>query len=369
MLRDSLNTVFAGNALLTWLTALGIAIASYIGLLLMRRIAVARIGSFAKRTTTRVDDLVSEILSRTRTFFLVSVSLAIGSTWLVIEAVWSTRVRSVLVILFFLQAGLWGSAAARFLLEQYRKDKMESDPGAAGMVGALQFVIMIVLWSLITLLALDNLGINVTALVAGLGVGGIAVALAVQNILGDLFASLAIILDRPFIVGDFIDVDGKVGTVEHIGLKTTRVRSISGEQLIFSNADLLSARVRNFGRMYERRNVFTLGVTYQTPRKALARIPGILREAIEADEAVRFDRSHFSGYGAFSLDFESVYYVKSPDFAAHMDAQERIFLRIHEAFEQDEIEFAYPTQTLFLERTALPQQQAGAHVQQGNGRS
>lgn len=218
------------------------------------------------------------------------------------------------------------------------------------MVGALRFVLVFALWSIVSLLALDNLGVDVTALVAGLGVGGIAIALAVQNILGDLFASLAIILDRPFIVGDFIDVDGKVGTVEQIGLKTTRVRSISGEQLVFANADMLSSQLRNFGRMQERRIVFTLGVTYQTPRAALERIPDLIRESVEADPAVRFDRSHFSGYGDFSLNFETVYFVNTPEYPDYMDAQQRIFLRIHEAFEADGIEFAYPTQTLVLTR-------------------
>ena len=354
------DQVLAGNTVASWAAALGIAVVSYFALLAVRRFAVSRVRAFAKRTTTRVDDLIVEVLSRTRSFFLVAVAIGIASTSVTIEADWISRMKWIFVIAFFTQVGLWGSAAATFLLDAYRRDKIESDPGAASMVGALKFVVMLVLWSVVLLLALENLGVDVTALVAGLGVGGIAVALAVQNILGDLFASLAIILDRPFVVGEFINVDGNVGTVEHIGLKTTRVRAISGEQLIFSNADLLSSRVRNFGRMYERRILFTLGVTYQTPRKALAQIPAIIREAIEADDAVRFDRSHLSGYGAYSIDFESVFFVKSPDYGAYMDAQQRIFLRIHEAFEADEIEFAYPTQTLFLERSGggLPQQQS-----------
>ncbi len=346
-----MNTPIAGNTVVEWLIALGIAILVVVALLFVRRFAVSRIRSFADRTTTRVDDLIAEILSRTRTFFLIAVGVAVASTWIVVTSVWDGRLRSVLLLVFFVQLGIWGTAAARFILENYRRDKLESDRGAATMVGALQFLIVVLLWSVVLLLALENLGVDITALVAGLGVGGIAIALAVQNILGDLFASLAIILDKPFVVGDFIKVGDEVGTVAHIGLKTTRVASISGEQLVFSNADLLSARIRNFGKMQERRIVFSLGVTYQTPRSDLERIPQLIREAIEAEENVRFDRSHFSNYGAFSLDFESVYYVRTPEFNDYMDAQQHIYLRIHEAFETRNIEFAYPTQTLFLTRS------------------
>ncbi len=345
-----LNTIVLGNTATEWLIALAIATTVMLVLLLFRRVAVSRISAFAQRTATRIDDLIAEVLANTRTFFIGAVGISVASAWISIPDAWSNRLSKVLVLVFFAQVGLWGTAAAKFLLEEYRKDKLESDRGAATMVGALQFVIILVLWSLVTLLALDNLGVNVTALVAGLGVGGIAIALAVQNILGDLFASLAIILDKPFVVGDFINVDDKVGTVEHIGLKTTRVRSISGEQLIFSNADLLGARVRNFGRMYERRIVFSLGVTYQTPRADLERIPGIITDAIAAEANARFDRSHFSSYGAFSIDFESVYFVKSPNYGEYMDIQQRVYLRIHEAFEHANIEFAYPTQTLFMAR-------------------
>jgi small-conductance mechanosensitive channel len=364
-----LDTMIAGNTLATWAIACGIAAGTALAFVLLRRLAVARVSSFAKRTRTRVDDLIAEVLSRTRAWFIIVAAAVFGSGWLELATRWSDRISAVLVIAFFIQVGLWGSAAARFLLEQYRSDKMETDPGVATTVGALQFVALLVVWAVVLLLALDNLGVNVTALVAGLGVGGIAVALAVQNILGDLFASLAIILDRPFVVGDFIMVDDKVGSVEHIGLKTTRVRSISGEQLVFSNADLLSARVRNFGRMYERRIVFTLGVTYQTARASLKAIPGLIRAAIDATENVRFDRSHFSAFGAFSIDFESVYYVTTPDYNDYMDAQQRIYLAIHEAFEAEEIEFAYPTQTLFVEGSgSLPKQQARAQPEQQDGR-
>jgi small-conductance mechanosensitive channel len=229
------------------------------------------------------------------------------------------------------------------------KRRKEEDAGSATTLAALGFVAKLVLWSVVLLLALDNLGVNITGLIAGLGIGGIAVALALQNVLGDLFASLSIVLDKPFVIGDFIIVDEFLGTVEHIGLKTTRVRSLSGEQLVFSNADLLGSRIRNFKRMYERRVAFTVGVTYQTPAEKLPRISAILREVIEAQRDVRFDRAHFKEYGDFALIYEVVYYVTSPDYNKYMDIQQAVNFDIYGRFQQEGLDFAYPTQTLFVQ--------------------
>ncbi|MGB3051563.1 MAG: mechanosensitive ion channel family protein, partial [Polyangiales bacterium] len=231
-------------------------------------------------------------------------------------------------------------------LEHYRQT--EEDGANRTTMNALSFIARLVLWITVFLLVIDNLGIDVTALVAGMGIGGIAIALAVQNILSDLFASLSIVLDKPFVNGDFIVVGDMAGSVEHVGIKTTRIRSISGEQLVFSNSDLLQSRVRNFGRMEQRRVVFSLGVTYQTPAEKLERIPSLIRAAIEAQDSVRFDRSHFASYGDSALNFETVYYVESSDYAQHMDILQAINLRIYRTFEDEGIEFAYPTQTLFV---------------------
>ena len=207
------------------------------------------------------------------------------------------------------------------------------------------------LWILLFLVALDNFGADVTTLIAGLGVGGIAIALAVQNILGDLFASFSIVLDKPFIIGDFIIVGDHLGTVEYIGLKTTRLRSLSGEQLIFSNTDLLGSRIRNYKRMYERRVVFSVAVVYQTPEEKLAAIPEMIREIVEAQAQIRFDRAHFKDFGAYALNFEVVYWILSPDYNLYMDIQQTINLAIFRQFNETGIAFAYPSQTLFLDRT------------------
>lgn len=225
---------------------------------------------------------------------------------------------------------------------------MEENPAAVSTINVIALASKIVLWSTVILLGLDNLGINVTALVAGLGIGGVAVALALQNILGDLFASLSIVFDKPFINKDFLIVGDLMGSVEHIGLKTTRIRSLSGEQLIFSNSDLLNSRIRNYGRMFERRVVFSIGVTYQTPREKLKFLPEIIRKAIETKSKTRFDRCHFMKYGDYALMFETVFYVLSPDYNIYMDIQQAIYFEIHERFEQEQIEFAYPTQKIFV---------------------
>jgi small-conductance mechanosensitive channel len=254
----------------------------------------------------------------------------------------AAALRTIAVVAFLVQAGIWASAAVRFWLGRYQARQLEADRGAATMIGALGFLAQLLLWSAVALLALDNVGVDITALVAGLGIGGVAIALAVQNILGDLFASLAIVLDKPFVLRDFIIVGDMLGTVEHIGLKTTRVRSLSGEQLIFSNNDLLSSRIRKYGRMFESRVVFTIRVAPPTPRDRLLQAQRIIREAIEEQPQIRFDRCHFAAYGTWSLEFEAVYYVLSPDYNVYMDLQQAINLRIHERFEDAEIELAWP---------------------------
>ena len=192
------------------------------------------------------------------------------------------------------------------------------------------------------------MGFEVSTLVAGLGVGGIAIALASQKILGDLFASLTIILDRPFVVGDYIVSNDIRGVVIKIGLKTTLVRSLEGEMLILPNSDLLESRLRNFRRMEERRALLNIGVVYQTSLEKLKSIPQLIQEIIESQENTRFDRAHFKSYGPHSLDFEIVYFLKSRDYHLYMDTLQEVNLRIFELFEKENIEFAYPTQTLFI---------------------
>jgi len=352
MMEEILSYELLDNTIQTWLSFLLITSAALAVAYLFKRLAVARISKLAAQTSFQWDDALAEGLTRTHAMFLMIVALFIGSLVLALPGSIRTGVFTVVAVAFVLQGGLWLNAMLVFWLRRYVEQRKKTDPASATTVNAAGFVARLVLWSVVLLLVLDNFGIDVTALVAGLGVGGIAVALATQNILGDLFASLSIVLDKPFVIGDFLIIGDFMGSVEHVGLKTTRLRSLSGEQLVFSNTDLLGSRIRNYGRMYERRVVFKLGVTYQTPREKLSQIPAIIREAIEQQDNTRFDRSHFQAYGDFSLYFESVYYISSPDYNLYMDIQQAVNLRIHERFEQDGIEFAYPTQTLFVAQLA-----------------
>jgi small-conductance mechanosensitive channel len=259
-------------------------------------------------------------------------------------------ISSITMVALILQATLWANALAEFFLIRSRRAKSEENGARIATLRTAAFVVKLVLAVVAAVLILDNIpGVEITALVASLGITGIAVALAVQNVLSDLFASLSIVLDKPFTIGDFIAVDNYMGEVEHIGLKTTRVRSLSGEQLIFSNNDLLKSRVRNYRHMEERRVVFSIGVTYQTPLSKLKRIPTAIRDIVESCENTRFDRAHFQGYGDFALNFEVVYYVLDPDYNRYMDIQQKINLSIYQYFTEKRIDFAYPTQTLHID--------------------
>ncbi|MBW2720565.1 MAG: mechanosensitive ion channel family protein, partial [Deltaproteobacteria bacterium] len=272
-----LTDTFYGNELQTWLISLAVTIGTVIALRLIEQVLIVRIARLAQKTHTIIDDVVIGALRKTKLLYLLIVSVFVGSVWLSLPDDVRSILWRVMIVATILQAGIWLSTALKIWLENYRKD--ETDGANRMTMNALSLLGRIALWATVLLLILDNLGIDVTALVAGLGIGGIAIALAVQNVLSDLFASLSIVLDKPFVLGDFVVVGDMAGSVENIGIKTTRIRSISGEQLIFSNADLLNSRIRNFGRMTERRVVFSLGVTYQTSAEKLEQIPRLIQTA------------------------------------------------------------------------------------------
>jgi small-conductance mechanosensitive channel len=346
-----LKLEFYGNTTWTWFLALGVGIVVFLLLYLLKRIGFSKFANLAKRTKNDLDNLIAEGFLNTKVLFLILFSLYGSSLVLSLPSVARRAVNTGAVLSLLFQVALWGHAIITFWLKRYLKRKLQEDAETATTVGALGFLIKLVLWVVVILLALQNLGVDITALITGLGIGGVAIALAVQSVLSDLFASLSIVLDKPFVVGDFIKVGDLLGTVEKVGLKTTRLRSLAGEQLVFSNSDLLNSRIRNYKRMYERRIAFTFGVTYQTPYEKLASIPGTVKEIVTSLDQVRFDRAHFKSYGNFSLDFEVVYYVLVPDYNTYMDIQQSINLALYKRFAEEEIEFAYPTQTLYLERS------------------
>lgn len=344
-------------------TAIIVAACVFAALWATRSLVRRKYARLAATAATELIEIPLQAASRTTLPFLVVVAAAAGAAAFGVEGSVAAGVQKVVTIAFFWQAGLWVSTALVAWLDHRRKVTLEEDKAAAGSIDIIRFVARLAVWAMVLLLTLENVGVDITALVAGLGIGGIAVALALQNVLGDLLASLSIALDQPFVIGDFVIVGDHMGTIEYIGIKSTRLRSLTGEQIVMSNADLLSSRLRNYGRMYERRVVFTLGVTYETPRDKLRRLAPLLREIVEAQDGVRFDRAHFAKYGPYSLDFEIVYYVRSPDFGRYMDAQQAINFRIHEAFEDLGVGFAYPTQTLWVAGSASqpgPEQIASA---------
>ena len=347
-----LKTVFYHNTVQTWIIAVGVTVVVFAALRLLKTLLCRRLVALSRKTSTEIDDLVADLIRRVKLYFLLPLALYAGSQFLSLPGTLKAFLQKMVIVTFLLQAVVWGSAVLDFLIQRYRKQKGEEDKAGLTTFSALGFVGRLVLWSVALLLILDNLGVNVTTLIAGLGVGGIAVALALQSVLGDLFASMSIVLDKPFVLDDFIVVDDLRGTVKHIGLKTTRIASLGGEEIIFANSDLLKSRVRNFKKMTERRIVFTIGVTYQTPADKLEAIPGMIREIVEAQERTRFDRSHFQTYGDFALIFETVYFMTVPDYVAYMDTQQAINLALFRKFEAEGIKFAYPTQTIFVNKPA-----------------
>ncbi len=345
---EFLTYTIYGNSVQTWTLALAIALVVLGALIAGTSFVVQNLRRLSARTANELDNLAAAVLDRTRLFFLIAIAVLAGMQLLVLPDRVQDILHGLAFIALLVQLAIWGNAAIGAAVDRYTSRTMEVDAASATTVAFVAFLMRLGLWVLIALVALDTFGIEITALVAGLGIGGIAVALAVQNVLGDLFASLSIVLDKPFVIGDFVIVGDLMGSVEHIGLKTTRVRSLSGEQLVFSNNDLLSSRVRNFKRMQERRIVFSFGLLYDTEPETLERIPGLIREIIEAQEDTRFDRAHFARFGDSSLDFEVVYYMLVPDYNAYMDTQQAINLAVFRRIQEIGASFAFPTRTLHI---------------------
>jgi len=359
-LQQQISYLLLGNQLIDWLIAVGVLIAGIFLTLIIKWLVINRLDAFAKKTSIVLDDALVSALRKTYLWILFFPLLLLASNWLDLPASVNSFLRVLATVALFLQVGIWLTIVANELTQTSRRRAMENNAAAATSLSAVSFLSKLVIWSVIFLLALDNLGIDVTALVAGLGVGGVAVALATQNILGDLFASLSIIVDKPFEIGDFIIVNEYLGTVENIGLKTTRIRSLGGEQIIFSNSDLLSSRVRNYKRMQERRVLFAFGILYQTSADQLEEIPRIVRTIIESQPLTRFDRAHFTKFGESSLDFEVVYYLQSSDYNIYMDTQQAVNLALVRKFAEQGIVFAYPSRSLYVEEPVPVRMQNGA---------
>lgn len=321
-----------------------VSIAFFLFLITFKKVLLRKLKP-SDHTDNVAHDFLLVLVKNTHLIYLLIASVYLGF----LEYDSSERVRNfcdkAFILTSLFQVSIWGKHFIEFASSRYFSRGPDGSEAAA--INLFNFIAKLCLYVVIVLLMLHNLNVNVTTLVTGLGVGGIAIALAVQNILGDLFASMTIVLDKPFVVGDAINVDTFNGTVEHIGMKTTRLRSADGEQLVFSNTDLLKSRIKNFKRMNERRVGFTLGITYETPREKFQQIPTIIKEIVQKRAKVRFDRSHFVAFADSSLNFETVYWILDRDFNLYRDTHQSICFEIFERFSKEGIGFAYPTQTVY----------------------
>lgn len=355
-MQDFLNRTFYGNTGYAYAIALGTFVLGIIILTIFKKIVLSRLKKWSEKTETTVDDFLVRGIEKSvvPVLYLIIFYFAVKSLTLPGETVnILDKIIIILATFFFIRVI---TSTLKYSLNSYVKRKTPEEADAERRVKQIKGITLIlsfVIWSVGFVFLLDNLGFEISAVIAGLGIGGIAIALAAQAILGDLFSYFVIFFDRPFEIGDFIVLGDFVGTIEYIGIKTTRIRSLSGEQVVVSNTDLTNSRIRNFKRMERRRVVFKLGVIYQTTSKQLAEIPEIVKNIIVEQADAVFDRGHFQSYGDFSLNFEFVYYVLSSDYNKYMDIQQSINLKVYEAFEKQGIEFAYPTQTLFLDKETV----------------
>jgi small-conductance mechanosensitive channel len=353
---------FLGNTLDAWVVSLLIFIATFTLLPIVRRfmLALRRRRLAAPLQRHFAADLALLLVERTSNLFMLGAAVWVGSRDLTFPPRIEKWLTVTLVFLFWMQVALWAMAAVRFAIDARRARSVGPDTLLKSSMEVILFAAGILIWGVAMLLALDNIGIEIKPLLAGLGIGGIAIALAVQTVLADLLASLAIALDKPFGIGDALTVDDCTGTVEHIGVKSTRLRSVNGEQIIISNSDLLKARVRNFGRMQERRSLFLIDLHYETPVVTLVALPHVVREIIENTPDTRFDRCHLLRCTDKALQFEIVYFVTRPEYRAYADAQQSINLRILERFKAMDVVFsAVAPQPLRLHGVELPRETSG----------
>lgn len=345
-LRELGNTAYYGNTLAAWAKALLSFVLWFTALPLARAFIGRRLKKHMAERPVGFLMLLRTLIDSTTRLFMIAVATYLALRWLEIPPTVDRIVDTVILVVIWWQIAQWLSGAVNFAIDRRRGHALAAAEGEAS-INILRFVAMLIIWVVAFLMLLANLGIKIMPLVAGLGIGGIAIALAVQNVLGDLFASLSIALDKPFRIGDFLVIGDEKGTVERIGIKSTRLRSLSGEQIVMSNGDLLKSRVRNYGLLYERRAAFGVKIVYETPLEKVREVPRLLEAAIRAQEKTRFDRAHFSGLGDFSLNFEAVYFVLDAEYNTFMNIQQAINLQLMQEFAERGIEFAYPTNRQF----------------------
>ena len=351
-LLEMMGSQFPGNTAQDFLLSAVVFLGVLIGLPIAKAIILRRLKAVSQQTANDLDDLLHDLLRRiVGQLVYLSTALYCAALFLTLPDSLGRLLQSLLIIILTIKVAQVLQGLTAYGVRKWAEQVTKDDPTGGAMVRSMTWLVRLMIWTATLLFVLDNLGINVTAFVASIGIGGIAIALAAQSVLGDVFSGFAILVDKPFQVGDFIVVGDLLGTVEHVGFKTTRILSLSGEQLIFSNSDLTSSRIRNYGRMRERRVQCNVGVIYQTSAENVKAIPPMIKRIIEEHQHVRFDRAHFKGFGDFALTYEFVFWVLTPDYNAFMDLKQSINFRLIEEFQKAGIKFAYPTQQLYMTTT------------------
>jgi small-conductance mechanosensitive channel len=345
---DSLwNRMILGNPVLNWVMTISIIIIAFIVIRIAKSTLLNRVKTWVFKTSNSLDDFFVMLAEKTIFPVLYIGAVYLGLTYLTLNKKTANilHIAVLLVCTFFIIRAI--TSALNYFINRAISEQDnggEKKKQARGII----LIVNIFIWILGIVFLVNNLGYDITSVITGLGIGGIAIALAAQTILGDLFNYFVIFFDKPFEIGDFIIIDDKMGVVEYIGVKSTRLRTLSGEQLICSNTNLTNSRIHNYKRMEKRRIVFSIGVVYDTSSNNVKSIPGKIKQIIESQNYTQFDRAHFSGFGDFSLNFEIVYYILSADYNLYMEIQQNIYLAILTTFRRDGIEFAYPTQTLLF---------------------
>jgi len=340
------NYIYLGNALGDYALAIGYFIVFLVVFKIFQSVILYQLNRLADKTKTDLDDKLIDLVESVRPAFYSFLALYLAIGFIKINDL----VHKIIMVVFITWIVYQTIISLHSLIDYAIRKYSEKNASTSDAINLLGRVAKISLWFIGTLLVLSNLGVDISSLIAGLGIGGIAIALALQNILSDLFSSFAIHFDKPFVVGDFIMVENKMGTVEKIGIKTTRLRALQGEEIVISNRELTNAQIQNFKKLKERRISFSFGVKYNTSQEKLGKISEIIKKNIDNIDKARFDRAHFKKFSDSSLDFEVVYYVEEADYTKYMDIQQDINMGIKGEFEKEKIEFAYPTQTIYIEK-------------------
>ncbi|XKT75277.1 MAG: mechanosensitive ion channel family protein [Patescibacteria group bacterium UBA2103] len=343
----SLEAIYFGNSVRQYLEAVGIFAVAFSFFGVLQSVVISRLERFAKASSTTIDDAAIRIVKSIRPGFYAYVAVFLAYQRLSFSGVIDQVAGGVLIIWIAYQVVIGLQILIDYVIGRWQKN---DDVATTSAYNFLASIVKVLLWVFAFIFVLSNFGINITTFIAGLGIGGIAIAFALQNILSDLFSSFAIYFDKPFVIGDTIKVGNTMGTVEKIGIKTTRVKSLQGEEVVFSNKKLTSEDIQNFGKMQERRNVFQFGILYETPIEKVKEVPDMVRDIFGDLSDVRLDRVHFKSLGDSALVFEVSFFALKSEYSFLLDMQERVNLGLMERFEREKIEFAYPTQVIYSKK-------------------